>query len=185
MSLIEKLLGKDRVVVNRKVEPVDDVLVFDAEWEIRKYKSKSLSEAIKIGEKPYEIKKFKGNIVLYEGLQALLDLAGNLATIDKWCDGTARLGVGDGTATEDPTQTGLQGTNQFYKTVPAGGTSRSAHTIQWVVDFADAEANFAWNEFTVDNGATQGKNLNRKVQASGTKSGGTWTLTLRITISPP
>jgi hypothetical protein len=50
--------------------------------------------------------------------------------------------------------------------------------------FDGTEANWDWNEFGVDNGASAGKNLNRKVSAQGTKaSGQTWTLKLDITFS--
>jgi hypothetical protein len=50
--------------------------------------------------------------------------------------------------------------------------------------FGSADANYAWNEFSVRNGATADKNMNRKVEAQGTKaSGQTWTLDLQITLS--
>jgi hypothetical protein len=51
--------------------------------------------------------------------------------------------------------------------------------------FGSADANYAWQEFTVANASSgTGKNLNRKVSNQGTKaSGQTWTLDLAITLS--
>ncbi len=51
--------------------------------------------------------------------------------------------------------------------------------------FTSAEANYAWEEFTVSNAADDtGDNLNRKVSNQGTKaSGQTWTVDVEITFS--
>ena len=49
-----------------------------------------------------------------------------------------------------------------------------------------AEANFAWEEFTVENGTggEGGLNLNRKISSMGTKaSGETWTAQIDVTLS--
>jgi len=57
---------------------------------------------------------------------------------------------------------------------PQCGSSQQAI---WQGTYGDAEANFAWEEFTVVNAADNtGKNLFRKVENKGTKNGGTWTL---------
>jgi hypothetical protein len=128
---------------------------------------------------------FEGNIALNEGLQAIIDLICGLATPTKWDASNARLGVGDGTTAESATQTGLQGTNKYWKTMDSGYPTRSNQTAIWRATFDGTEANFAWNEFTVVNAADDtGINLNRKVSAKGTKSSGeTWTLELQITFS--
>ena len=44
------------------------------------------------------------------------------------------------------------------------------------------EANYAWNEWVVKQ-STSAKCLNRKVESLGTKSSGTWTLEVSITLS--
>ncbi len=66
-----------------------------------------------------------------------------------------------------------------------GYPSRSSQTVTWRSVFGSSEANFSWNEFTVANGnSDSADNLNRKVDAQGTKaSGQTWTLDLSITLS--
>jgi len=174
--------GEDHVAVRRCLN-IEDIMHFKTEWRIEKYHSKSLAEAMAIGEKPYEVIDFEGNLLLNEGIQAFEDLLAGLATPTKWDNTNARLGVGDSSVAESASQTGLQGANQVFKGMLTSYPSRSGQKVSWKSEFTETEGNFAWNEFTADNGATENKNLNRKVQASGTKSGGTWTLTLGITIS--
>ena len=127
--------------------------------------------------------RFEGNLILDEGANTLWTLVcGGVAV--PYNSTNARIGVGDGTATEDPAQTGLQGTNKYWKGMDAGyptfGTARKA---TWRATFGATEANFTWNEITVVNAADDtGQNLNRKVQAMGTKAAGsTWIATLDIT----
>jgi len=136
--------------------------------------------------RPYEVREFEGNLLLNEGINevwTILCSAGGT----KFDSTNAYLGVGDSSAAESATQTGLQATtNKLYKgmmaTFPTYGTSQKA---TWKASFGGTEANFAWNEFTVANGSSDtAKNLNRKVSAQGTKtSGQTWELTFEITLS--
>jgi hypothetical protein len=61
-------------------------------------------------------------------------------------------------------------------------TYGSSQLAVWKSTFLSADANNAWKEFSVRNGASADKNLNRKVSDQGTKtSGQTWILTLTIT----
>jgi len=132
------------------------------------------------------VEEFRGNVLLNEGIQLLEDIILGIDTTSaKWDSANARLGVGDdGTTAEDAAQTGLQGLNKTFKGMDAGYPSRTNQTMTWRSTFGDLEANHDWNEFTVVNAADDtGVNLNRKVEAKGTKSGGNWTLTLEITIS--
>lgn len=151
-------------------------------WRIRKFRN---DEDCKKN-RPYEVKTFKGNCLLNEGINELWTILCS-AGGTKWDSANAYLGVGDSSAGEDAAQTGLQAeTNKLYKameaTFPTYGTSQKA---TWKSSFGSAEANFAWNEFTVSNtNSDTGKNLNRKVSSQGMKqSGQTWELTLEITLS--
>lgn len=126
-----------------------------------------------------------GNMLLNEGINAIWTLvAGGSETA--FNNANARLGVGDSSTAEAATQTDLQAaTNKLYKamdaTYPTYGTNQK---ITFRSTFGSGDANFPWNEFTVDNGAAAAKNLNRKVSAQGTKTlGQTWQLTLDITLS--
>jgi len=52
--------------------------------------------------------------------------------------------------------------------------------------FADGQAEFAWNEFTIDNGNTRNKNLVRIVASKGTKSAGEeWEVEITCPIANP
>jgi len=133
--------------------------------------------------KPYEVIEGEGNLMLNEGINEIWTLVcGGTAT--PYNNTNARIGVGDGTTAAAATQTGLQGTNQLYKGMETGfPTFGTDQKVTFKSSFGDAEANFAWEEWTVDNGATAAINLNRKVEALGTKSTGTWTLEVSITLS--
>ena len=129
--------------------------------------------------------KFEGNIFLNEGINLIWTLVcGGSGT--PFNNTNSYLGVGDGSTSEDASQTGLQGTNKLYKKVDDGypqyGTDQKA---VWRATYGGTEANFAWNEFTVANGSSDTAiNLNRKVTSKGTKtSGSTWILTLTLTLS--
>ncbi len=129
--------------------------------------------------------KIEGNLLLNEGINSIWTLvAGGSETA--FNNANARLGVGDSTTAEAASQTDLQAaTNKLFKAMdasyPTYGTSQK---ITFRTTFGSSEANYAWQEFSVDNGSTPLKNLNRKVSAQGTKtSGQSWQLTLDITLS--
>lgn len=123
-----------------------------------------------------------GNLLLNAGINVLTNLlAGGGGTA--FNNANARVGVGDSTTAEAASQTGLQAaTNKTYQAMdasyPTYGTSQQ---IVFRATFGTSAANYAWQEFTVDNGTTS---LNRKVSAQGTKtSGQTWQVTITITFS--
>jgi catalase (peroxidase I) len=134
--------------------------------------------------------KFRGNVLLDEGINELMTLlAGTGAT--KFDHDNANMGVGDDPTAADHEQTGLlgaanAGTHKLYVAMdtsyPTYGTAQKA---TWRATFASADANFHWQEITVANGnSNDAKNLNRKAQDMGTKaSGSTWVATLEITFT--
>lgn len=129
---------------------------------------------------------FGGNVLLNEGINTLWTLLCS-SSGTKFDNTNAYLGVGDSSAAEDPTQTGLQAsTNKQYigmdVSFPTYGTSQKA---TWEATFTSAYANYAWNEFTVANGNSDAAmNLNRKVSSQGTKaSGQSWQLSFAISLS--
>ena len=185
----------DQVGVNKALVTTE-VIPYRVIWEIHKYKDPgdTISKALKAGAPVeqfafYKAEKFEGNIALREGISELLGLAATIGTPTAWSNGAAYLGVGDTNTAEAATQTGLQApTNKFYadmdttypQIVTVGGGSNNA--LEWRTTYASAEANFAWEEYSVSNtNADTGKNLNRKISAKGTKvSGESWTLSLKI-----
>lgn len=133
-----------------------------------------------------QFSEIKGNCLLNEGINALFTIICS-SSGTKWDNTNARLGVGDSADEEDATETGLQAaTNKLWKAMMGGfptyGTDQKAI---WKSEFLSAEANYAWEEFTVVNATDDaGDNLNRKISSQGTKqSGQTWELTLEISLS--
>jgi hypothetical protein len=128
---------------------------------------------------------FEGNLLLNEGIQAMLDLLIGAGSPTAYNNANAQIGVGDSNTAEAAAQVDLQAsTNKTWKAMEATYPSRSNQTVTFRSVFASADANYAWNEFSVRNGATADKNLNRKVSAQGTKaSGQTWTVDVAITVS--
>lgn len=161
---------------------MNETIRYKTEWKIRKYAN---DEAFDRGE-AFEEAIVEGNLLLNEGIGELWDLSCGLGTPTAFSNANAHLGVGDSSTAESAAHTGLQAsTNKVYKAMESGYPSRSGQTVTWRSVFGSSEGNFAWNEFTVANGNSDGAdNLNRKVSSQGTKaSGQTWTLDLAITFS--
>lgn len=130
--------------------------------------------------------EWDSNIALNEGLAELIDVICGLGSPTKWDNANARLGVGDSSAAESASQTGLQAAvNKTWKAMDATYPQRTNQTVEWRSSFGSGDANYAWEEYTVVNAADDsGKNLNRKTGSKGTKTAGeTWTLSLQITFS--
>ena len=155
---------------------------YKPKWTLRKFASDAAYAA---GESPYETIEIDGNLLLNEGIGALLLLlSGGVATA--FNNANSYLGVGDSAIAAGATQTALQAAiNKVYVAMAATYPQISAQTITWRSIFDGNTANFAWNEMTVANGNSDtAVNLNRKVSVQGTKTTGqTWTLDLAITFS--
>jgi hypothetical protein len=128
----------------------------------------------------------RGNILLNEGINQLWTLACSTGATP-FDASNAYIGVGDSTASEAVSQTGLQASsNKFYKymdsSFPTFGTSQLA---TWRATFGASEANYDWREFSLSNSNSDaGKNLNRKVSSQGTKAvSQVWQITLSIVLS--
>ena len=135
---------------------------------------------------PYAVERFEKNLGLNEGLNVLAALlCGGAGT--PYDSANAYIGVGDSTTTAAASQTGLQAsTNKAYAGMEAGyPTFGSNQQVVWKASFGDGEAQFAWNEFTVENANLgSGAPLLRKVESKGTKTAGEiWELTVTVTFS--
>jgi hypothetical protein len=135
--------------------------------------------------KLYETLRFAHNCFLNEGINELWTILCS-AGGTKFDNTNGFTGVGNSATAAQPTDTGLLGASKTYKamdaTYPTYGTSQKA---TFRSTFQSAEGNHDWNECTVANGnSDSAKNLNRKVQAMGTKTSGTvWELTIELTIT--
>ncbi len=123
-----------------------------------------------VGVEPIRRQEFEHNCLLNEGITELLKL---LATsgATQFDNTHAYTGVGDDDTTAAPAQTGLQGSSKAYHAMDATYPTVVNQTVTFVSTFGTSEANFDWKEATIVNASTDaGKNLNRKVQAMGTKT---------------
>jgi hypothetical protein len=133
---------------------------------------------------PYEVIEGEGNCLLNSGINEMWDLiTGEVSGSGHIFDNTtAQIGVGDSSTAADPSQTDLQGTNKTYQGMENGYPTSTNQKATFKASFGESEANYAWNEWVVKQ-ATSAKCLNRKVENLGTKSSGTWTLEVSITLS--
>ena len=144
----------------------------------------SVADAVKTFGGHFEHAEFEKNVFLNEGIQELWDLAIAAGGTTAYNNANARVGVGSDNTAENATQTGLIDGTPTFKAMDATYPIRTNQTVDFRGTFGSGDANEAWNEFTVDNGNTRNKNLNRKVSAQGTKtSGQTWVLTISLTIT--
>ena len=132
---------------------------------------------------PYEVVRFSKNLGLTAGLTLLGSLmCGGAGTA--FDSASAYLGVGDSTTAAAVGQTGLQGSNKAYAGMEAGyPTFGSSPTVTWKASFGDGEAQYAWEEFTLENADLgSGTAFFRKTSSKGTKAGGeVWDITVSVT----
>lgn len=154
--------------------------------------------------RPYAVASFE-NVLLNAGITALWNnVIGNASAANSGASPAganaafnnlqARIAIGDSSTAATASQTDLQAaTNKWYQGMDATYPSVSAQTMTLRITVAGANANFAWNEWVIDNcnGSNStsttrsgGSTLNRAVSAQGTKtSGQTWVPTATVTLS--
>jgi hypothetical protein len=139
----------------------------------------------KFGDKFYLGRGHDENLLLNEGINAMWTLiCGGAETA--YNNANARLGVGDNNTAAAASQTALQAvTNVLFKAMDASyPTYGSSQQAVFRATFASADGNYAWKEFSIDNGNSANKNMNRLVSDQGTKvSGQSWQVTLTGTLS--
>ncbi|MFA5309665.1 MAG: hypothetical protein WC370_09315 [Dehalococcoidales bacterium] len=131
---------------------------------------------------PYEVISGEGNCLLNTGIDEMWDLiCGDSA--NHFSSAAAQIGVGDSSTAAAAAQTDLQAaSNKTYKEMDSGYPSSTAQKATFKSSFGTSEANYTWNEWVVRQ-SSSGKCLNRKVENLGTKSSGTWTLQVDITLA--
>lgn len=127
----------------------------------------------------------EGNLLLRVGIENLWKLLAGLAAT-AYSNANARLGVGNSSTAAADTQTDLLGASTAWKAQDVGYPVVGAlanKKITYRSSFGSAEGNFAWQEWAVDNGAAAHILLNRKVASLGTKTTGTWQLTVDVSLA--
>lgn len=95
--------------------------------------------------------------------------------------GYNHLGIGDSNTAENPSQSGLLGTNTYYKQAESGYPQLSGNQIITKVIVPPADAQFPWQEFVICTGSP-GDVANRAVIPVGTKGNVEWEFELTLTI---
>jgi len=132
--------------------------------------------------KPYQVIEGEGNCLLNSGIDEMWDLIAGDSS-NHFDNTNTQIGVGDSNTAADATQTDLQATtNKTYKGMEASYPTSTSQKATFKSSFGSAEANYTWNEWVVKQ-STSSKCLNRKVESLGTKTTGTWTLEVSITLS--
>ncbi len=123
------------------------------------------------------------NLMLNEGIDEIFDLVSETNATDYYTNALARVGVGNSSTAAAATDTALIGGSTAFVAQEGGFPNLgTAQRIDFKGSFASGIAEFAWEEFTVDNGSSPNANLQRLVSAKGTKSSGeTWTAEIQIT----
>ncbi len=111
-------------------------------------------------------------------------------TVAAFSNANATIGVGDSATAAAAGQTDLiAATNKLRKGMDAtypihtDGVVTGSESIQFRSTFGASEANFVWNEWAIFNSVAGGRMLNRRVENSGTKTTGSWSITVTITLS--
>lgn len=173
--LREQAIGNDKIALNAGVGICDNAK-WQPKWTIEKYNGNM---------ELYEVENIDGNLLLNEGIAALLTLLiGGAET--PFNNGNAYIGVGDGTTAANATQTGLLGSNKTYAPMDATFPQISGQTVNFRATFGPDAGNHSWREFTVANGSSDSAdNLNRKVESANRVKANpdTWAIQLQVTFS--
>jgi hypothetical protein len=135
--------------------------------------------------KPYEVIEMEDNCLLNSGIDEMWDLVTGVVSgaTHIYDNAAATIGVGDSATAAVATQTDLQAaTNKTYKAMETGYPTSTTQKATFKSSFGASDANYAWAEWVVKQ-ATSAICLNRKVESLGTKTTGTWTLEVAITLS--
>jgi len=134
---------------------------------------------------PYDVIPMEGNCLLNTGIDKMWDLITGVVSGAShiYDNAAATIGVGDSATAANATQTDLQAaSNKTYKAMESGFPTSTTQKVTFKSSFGTGDANYVWNEWVVKQ-ATSTVCLNRKVESLGTKSTGTWTLEVDITLS--
>lgn len=152
------------------------------EWRLEKWAETARKMA---GFEPDEVLCDSQNIILDTGANEMLKLiTGTGGTA--FSASNAYIYVGTSSTAENASQGGIlaTGNNRAYAGMDVGYPVVNGRQMIYRASFGDSSANFAWNEASIVNGT--GANavaMNRKVSNMGTKSTGTWTLQITVSLT--
>lgn len=191
MTILTDFIKAYETVRSRRKLGIQDLIHYRTVWEITRWNSEEDRTQRRIyspglaremfGGFP-QFGLFTGNLMLNEGLNQLWTILCSSGGT-KYDSSNAQCGTGTSSTGETAGDSSLTAAvwKGMMASFPTYGTGQQA---VWKSEFTSGEANQAWNEFSVRNGASADLMLNRKVSSQGTKaSGQTWELTITITLS--
>ncbi len=146
--------------------------------------------------RPYETVESPGNLLTTAGLTRLTALLTATGSTQALTNTATRLGVGDGSGTAAVGDTDLSAssgsTHRWFQVMDATYPSVSAGVLTAKATWSSSDGNFQWAEWGIDVGTPTVSAsatvaaclLNHKTGAAlGTKSTGTWSLTVTLTVT--
>lgn len=159
-----------------------------------------------LGVKPYSVTHEEDcNLIVHAGWAVLLGGVAGTSITNKFSNIYGRIGVGTSSTAATAADTALGGdtggssTTSYYQLCGAGPTvttTTAPATMVFTASFGSGNANFAWNEFGIDNWNASGVTttglgvnnvfINHGISAQGTKaSGQTWNMTATLNFGYP
>lgn len=176
-SMLEKLYSK-----LCKTMGISEHSQWRVEWRVEKWADTARKIA---GLAPDEVCMDSQNIILDAGANEMLKLiSGTGGTA--YNSANTYIYVGTNNSPENASQTGViaTGSNRAYAAVDTGYPVVNGRQMIYRASFGDDVANFAWNEASIVNGiGTSAVSMNRKVSSLGTKTTGTWTLQITVSLT--
>lgn len=152
------------------------------EWKVDKWADTARKLA---GLDPDEVAIETQNIILDSGATELLKLISGTGGTP-YNATNAYIYVGTDDTPENAAQVGIlaTGNNRSYAALDAGYPVVNGRQVIYRASFGDTSANFPWREASIVNGTgVNAVAMNRKVSSLGTKSSGTWTLQITISLT--
>lgn len=184
----DSVTDKDRSMLERlysklcKTMGISEHSQWRVEWQVEKWADTARKLA---GFAPDEVAIDTQNIILDVGANEMLKLiSGTGGTA--YNSANTYIYVGTSNTPENASQTGVvaTGSNRAYASVDTGYPVVNGRQMIYRASFSDDQANFAWNEASIVNGiGTSAVSMNRKVSPLGTKTTGTWTLQITISLT--
>lgn len=151
-------------------------------WQVEKWADTARKLA---GFEPDEVAIETQNIILDSGANEILKLiSGTGGTV--YSNANSYIYVGTDNTAENAAQVGVlaTGSNRAHAAMDSAYPVVNGRQVIYRASFGDNSANFQWNEASIVNGT--GPNavaMNRKVVSLGTKTTGTWTLQITISLT--
>ena len=179
ISKLLKLLSKEELsqlsrTISKKLG-ASEHFKWCVEWVVSKFDTNEVS--------PFEVIKFKENLVLDSGAEEVLKLIGGIAGAVPFSSANARIFVGSSEKAESPSQTGVLS--------PLGSASMEigyprvvGRNIELKVKFEEDEAIGVWKELSITNGeGSSAVALNRRVKLDMGEKGTGITIIVQATVS--